>query len=207
MNMQQRMAIGTLIFLVAAGCGRSKPPPANLGGPAPPALVPAAPADGPEALTPAGPAFQGKSAKQWDELLDARDTKTCAEAAVALGNMGEAGYPYLAARLKAGSDQVRLQSLLAIGRGELVAHARQTMPLLMEMLDARNPSLRQAAASRLAWYGADSKQALQPLERVARADSDPEVRRVAAGAIAQINEFFDAQQRLADYERNKKRAP
>src|SRR5271155_1359190 len=99
----RRLTIVALVFLGAAGCARSKPPlPATQGwSPVQPAAVD--PAEGGEnpspAAVPAGPVYQGKSAKQWDEQLEARDNKLYSAAAVALGRMGEAGYPYLAARM------------------------------------------------------------------------------------------------------------
>jgi hypothetical protein len=201
------LTIGAVCLLVAAGCGRSKPPlPASQGwSPVQPAAV--EPADGGETpapvVAPVGPAFRGKNAKQWDQQMEARDAALYTEAAVALGRLGETGFPYLMARMQRGSDDVRMQSLLAMGKPELVGHARQTMPLLSEMLSARSPSLRQAAASRFAWYGDDSRQAIPALERLAKSDDNADVRRVAASAIAEINEYFDAKQRLADFNRKK----
>jgi HEAT repeat protein len=66
-----------------------------------------------------------------------------------------------------------------------------SMAKMIDMLNnERNPALRQAAACRLAWYGMDSQRAVQPLQRAATGDSDAEVRRVAAAAIVEIEEFL-----------------
>jgi hypothetical protein len=185
-----RIHLIALVVLVLVGCGRKGPPPAAAGGGGPvgPVLAPAE-TPGWEAPRGAGPIYQGRAAPQWGEQLQAPDPVRRAEAAMALGKLGQAGYPFLMANIKQGSDDARLVSLQAMAKQELVGNQRETMPLLVNMLGARTPALRQAAACRLAWYGLDSQQALQQLQRLADSDSDPEVRRVAAAAIAEIDEF------------------
>lgn len=187
----RRIVLGALIFVVVAGCGRKGPPPAaELGGQGQSQLVPVE-ASGPSGEAPGGQVYEGRSAPQWGQILETQgqNAATRTRASVALGKLGEAGYTYLAAGLKSSSDDVRLASLQAMGKPELVAHSRETMPELLGMLNSRNPGLRQAAAARLAWYGMDSQQALDSLRRVATRDEDPEVRRVAEAAIVEIDEY------------------
>jgi len=69
------------------------------------------------------------------------------------------------------------------------------MPILIGMLQSNASSdLRQAAAARLAWYGleANTPQVLESLRRAAQSDNDPEVRRVAFGALQDIERNIDA---------------
>jgi HEAT repeat protein len=183
-----RMILGALVIASAVGCSRKGPPPAAQGGAAPPQLVPAPVGPEWEAPQPGGAVYLGRSAPQWGEQLQAQDPLRRAEAAMALGKLGPAGYPYLIQRIKQGSDDVRLVTLQAMAKQELTTNQRETMPLLFDMLASRNPALRQAGACRLAWYGLESQRALQPLQRLADTDSDPEVRRVAAQAITDIQE-------------------
>jgi HEAT repeat protein len=185
------LILGALLIGVAAGCGRKGPPPVAEGGAGGPAAALTTEAEGPAWQPPqAAEVYQGRTLPQWgSQLTDTRDASSQAEAATALSRMGKAGYPYLVRGLKSTSDEVRLVSLQAIAKPDLVGD-RNSMPTLVDMLfNARNPALRQAAASRLAWFGTDSQRAIQALQRAADTDNDAEVRRVAASAIVEIEEF------------------
>lgn len=185
----RRLIMVALVVAAAAGCGRKGPPPApqGAGGPGAGALTPV---ENPGWEPPPGAVYQGRTAPQWgNQLVETRDASTRVQAATALSQMGKAGYPYLAKGLNSNSDEIRLVSLQAIGKPELVGD-KNSMSALIDMLNnSRDPALRQAAASRLAWFGMDSQRAVQPLQRAATTDSDAEVRRVAASALVEIEEF------------------
>jgi len=185
------MILGAVLIAVAAGCGRKGPPPAAEGVGVGPGAV-SSQVEPPPGWEPpqTGQVYQGRTPPQWgSQLVDARDPAIRAEAAIALSRMGKVGYPYLLQGVKTGSDEVRLTSLQAMAKPDLVGD-RNSMPMLIDLLfNSRDPALRQAAASRLAWYGMDAQRATQALQRAASSDSDAEVRRVAASAIVEIEEF------------------
>jgi hypothetical protein len=187
----RRIISVALVVVAMVGCSRKGPPPAveGGGGGTRQVLTPVE-TGGPGLESPQGLVYQGRTAPQWgNQLTETRDPATRAQAAAALSRMGKAGYPFLAQGVNSNSDEVRLLSLQAMGKPELTGD-KNSMSSLIDLLgNSRNPALRQAAACRLAWYGMDSQRALQPLQRAAKNDPDDEVRRVAAAAVGEIEEF------------------
>ena len=108
------------------------------------------------------------------------------EAARALGQMDEAGFPYLLKGMHSGSAEVRRASLEAVYKPVLVKHERETFELLIQFASDRDPALRQTAIMRLAWFEKRGRGALPALQYVALNDSDPAVRLAAAEAAFQI---------------------
>lgn len=66
-----------------------------------------------------------------------------------LGKMGEISYPLLFDGLQDGDPNVRLASLEAIYKREMVKHMADTLPRLVELLEDPSPAIRARAAVRL----------------------------------------------------------
>lgn len=188
----RRSIFVVLLMLVAAGCGRKTPPKIGGLGPAPADVAqPTASAADPQAVV-GGAMYEGRTAPQWGEVLEGRDNAARMKAGYALSNMGEKGYVELARGLKSTSDEARLASLQAVSRTQLLAHRRDSMTLLLDMIEDRNPMIRQGAAARLSWFEMDSEQALPVLQRHAAKDPDADVRRVCQDSVYAIQEYVKA---------------
>ena len=200
---EKLMRIGLLACVgavVLAGCARKAPPPAVVvPGPATmvrPTETPVGPDGG--AGAPA-PIYQGRSPAQWAERLDNRDQGVRRQASEALRTLGPAGYPHLAKGMRHPSAEVRLASLQSLPKRELVAHKDEMVHLLIRMLRDPNPSVREHAAIRLAWFDAGARQAVTPLRSLAESDDNASVRQAAANsalcihqaATGTINRFKD----------------
>ena len=153
-------------------------------------------ANAPSAGAPANPvttgwdpgvvAYQGRSAAQWSQKLNTRDVVSREQAVTALVAMKDEGLPHLIAGMNSHDWEVRLGCLQAMPKPMLVAQAAQTRPVLQKMLRDPNPLVRQQAAARITWFGAQAKAAMPELERMARADDNAEVRQTAADAVVDM---------------------
>lgn len=169
------------LLLPAGGCARKAPPVAsksNLNG-----LTPAVSAR-PAQTDPAFRRSEGRTAPEWGEqLLETRNHATRQQAALALADLGEQGYPHLAAGLRSNSDELRLASIQAMDKPTLLAHQNEMIPLFTRLLRDREPMLRRAAAARLCWFGTAAQGALRDLTEVATTDPMPDIREVARVSI------------------------
>jgi HEAT repeat protein len=153
--------------------------------------------DGPQPLTratddPAAGVYQGLTPKQWAEQLQTRDLKTQSEAIQALGALKEHGYPELKEGLQSESADVRVLTLQAIQLPVLMEHDKEVVPKLIDLLQTdRNPTVREQAAIRLAWFdnaaqrkqGHMIQQRFQALQRAAQADPNAAVRQAANNSM------------------------
>jgi len=131
-------------------------------------------------------AFQGRSAIQWSQRLNTRDVSSREQAATALAAMKDDGLPHLLAGMNSHDWEVRLSCLQAMPKPLLLAQAAQTRPLLIKMLRDPNPLVRQQAAARVTWFGAQARAAIPELERMARSDDNADVRQTAADAVVDM---------------------
>lgn len=155
-----------------------------------PAAPPALPGAGVTAEAPmtweqrgAAPA---RAAVQWSQRLNTRDVAAREQAVTALVALKDDGMPHLIAGMQSRDWEVRLGCLQAMPKPLLLAQAAQTRPLLMQMLRDPNPLVRQQAAARVTWFGAQARPAIPELERMARTDDSPEVRQTAADAVVDM---------------------
>lgn len=181
------------LVVLAFGCGRKAPPAAmGLGGEAGPQPLVVEVGSQDAALAPGTPVHEGRTAPQWMQQLEAAPTPVLRQqAGRALSGMGDTGQSQLLKGLAHGSDPVRLSCLQAISQPMLAKNANETLPLLLGMLQERNPDLRKAAAARLPWFPwkkLNPEIALAPLRAMSQRDPDPGVRRAAQESIIFINE-------------------
>jgi len=128
----------------------------------------------------------GLSAAQWSEKLNVRDLVAREQASVALAALKEDGFPHLVEGMRSQLWEVRLSCLQALSKPALVQQADQTLPILSQLLCDPNPLVRQQAAARVCWFGAQAKSALPALERLAIQDESLEVRQTAADAVVDM---------------------
>lgn len=173
-----------LLALLPLGCGRNVPPAAGLG------------SDGPVGLTPVAvglvdptiePIFEGHTPEQWAGRLSSNSPEVRAQARTALGRLDKQGYPFLVQGMKSNSSEMRLQCLQAIYKPVLVKNSNETLPLVMSMLQERDPQLRLNAVSRLPWFEKDAARAMPTLQYLAANDASPEVRQAAKESMMWIN--------------------
>jgi hypothetical protein len=141
--------------------------------------------DGPDVAMPPGePVYQGQTAAKWAPGLDHPDNGVRLQAGMALRNLGNAGYPHLAAAIRNGkSAETRLAALQAIYKTELVSHRAEMLPLLVRLLETDpNEAVREQAAIRLAWFDDQARGALAALQSAAMKDPNPQVRQAAANS-------------------------
>src|SRR5262245_8759011 len=79
----------------------------------------------------AASAAQVQIAERFGEKLHSTNATTVSEAAVALGAMGEPGYPHLVKGMQSPSDSVRLSAMKSMHIKELVRHEAETLPILV----------------------------------------------------------------------------
>jgi hypothetical protein len=191
----QRMLV--LAMVVALGCSKGSDSSArrypDRGGPADLAESAGAAPANPEPL--AEPVYQGQPLSHWVEQFNQpEDSTTRANAAQALGQLGEEGFPPLLRAMQGNSDEARVLALQAVTKEMLVEHQAETMPLLRRMLADNNATLRKQAAERLSWYGVKDLPALKEnvrlLRELAQNDPQPEVREVANGALRSITSAY-----------------
>ena len=101
--------------------------------------------------------------------------------------MDEAGFPHLLKGMHSGSSEVRRTCLHAVYKPILLKHEGEVFGLLVGYLKDKDPALRQAALTRLAWFEKRGGSALPSIRRVALSDPDPNVRFAADTALYQIS--------------------
>ncbi len=173
-----------LMSLVLTGCARRPAPPAMNAA----LLAPTGEAQSADfAPPPAGPTYQGKTVDDWSRQLDSPALLARHQAASALGQLDEAGFPHLLKGMHSASAEVRRTCLQAVYKGTLVKHERETFNLLVGFLKDRDPSLREAALTRLAWFEKRGGPAVAQIRRLALTEDDPKVRFAAESALYQIS--------------------
>lgn len=197
-----------LVLVLVVGCSRTAPPIARPG-----ANVKSMAAVGTQAdvaryapWTPTDPrnpqtrTVQGKTADDWAPQLKAREPAVRQQAADALRQLGEPGYPHLIKGMKSSDPEVAIQAMQAIPPPVLVQQQAETVPALIFILQRDpNAALREQAAMRLAWFdrapgankvqaGFQAKQRLDALAYAAQNDASPGVRTAAAGSLACIQQ-------------------
>lgn len=194
--MMRKVVVLSCCLLLLVGCSR-KAPPVKMSAVAKALPRTSGPADS-DGYSPwdsnfrgnaGSPAAQAQSAERFSEKLQSANATTASEAAVALGAMGEQGYPHLVKGMQSPSDNVRLTAMKSMHIKELVKHEAETLPILVAMLGDPNPALRCSAVGRLPWYGKPAGKYLQIVQAMANADPDGNVR--AAAAVA-VNGLYEA---------------
>lgn len=89
----------------------------------------------------------------WQKMLYSEDAAERSNAARALRNMGQAGYPLLVEGIRSPKPEVQEISLQAMYGTEIINNKDEIFPLLLKLLDNDNLRVRRAAASRLEEYG------------------------------------------------------
>jgi hypothetical protein len=190
-------------MLLAIGCGRKSPPVAVKNKSALPAaaaaesLLQAAP---PEQNGGMAQVLQTKSAPELgQQLLETKNDVTRQQTALALADMGEKGYPHLAAGMRSNSTEQRLVSIQVIDKPTLLAHRDEMIPMLEKMLYDREPMIRRSAAGRLCWFGKEAQRSLRYLMEMANnANELPDIRQVALVSIDLITHANDVPNRGVD---------
>jgi len=182
--------LGCLAAL-SLGCSRRAAPVATVRGPAssagPGNVVPAT--TQPWAWDPSAVSPNSKPVAEWgQQLLEARDPAARARAAVALGQLGDQGYPSLLKGMQSDSEVTRRVSLQSLPRQEMVKHEREMLPVLAILLRDADPEIRRAAVSRISWFGKASHPYVTSLQHLARNDPEGNVRAAADTALIAIQE-------------------
>lgn len=191
-----RNGLWLLVFLtlgcgLSAGCSRRAAPVATVRGPGgaagPVTITPAT--TQPWAYDPSWAAPHARPVAEWgQQLLEARDPAARTRAAVALGQLGEKGYPPLLKGLQSDSDVTRRVSLQSLPRPEMVKHERELLPVLAILLRDQDPEIRRAAVSRISWFGKAAQPYVTSLQHLARNDPEGNVRAAADTALLAIQE-------------------
>jgi len=195
-----------LVFVLVVGCSRQSP--IALPGAGVKATTAGAPADHVRYAPwvpgnpsdPQGQRVQGRTAADWAPQLKAREAATRQQAANALRELGEPGYPHLIKGMQSHDPEVAIQAMQAIPHPVLVQHQAETVPQLIFMLQRDpNATIREQAAMRLAWFdrtttasklqpGFQVKQRHDALAYAAQHDASPGVRTAAASSLACIQQ-------------------
>jgi HEAT repeat protein len=180
-------ASAAVLLILSAGCAKQKPPVAPNGhGSVRSAKGPAA-ANAHAAAAP-DETQRPRTAAQWADALNSYDANARQKAGVALRDLGKEGFPYLLKGMQSDSWEVRLTSLRAVPKDQVVAHRVETMPVLSNLLNDPNPPIRQYAAIRLGWLGAGARGAVPMLSGLLQSDSSAEFKTDVTEAIVAIHE-------------------
>jgi HEAT repeats len=159
-NQRILSALAVLISVLAMGCGRAKPP-APAANALPVAnLQPAAASELPDSAT-----GQAQTPAQWGTLLLTADPTARESASRALRDLGKDGFPYLLQGMQSRSWEVRLVSLRAVPKEQVMANRSRALPVLADLAADSNPQIAQYATIRLGWLGASAQSALPVLKR------------------------------------------
>jgi len=193
--MTRKLVLLGWCLLVLAGCSRKSPLPGAAGpgsGGQASAHVPQPaewPAWNPHASgQPVHPGLLKTAPQLGDQLLKGRDPTTVSKAAVALGEMGDKGYPYLYKGLTSNDESVRIVSLQSMPSTELVKNQREMMALMVRFLGDPNPDVRKAAVGRLTYFGKAAAQFTPMVRAMSVNDPDGSVRAAAATAALGLHE-------------------
>ncbi len=184
--MNHRPWIFLCLLLLLGGCGRKSPPVAvktkstGASAAASTAVAPMTPE-----MEAAAKTLQNRSAPELgQQLLDTKNPALRQQAAVALADMGEKGYPHLFAAMKSNNDEQRLAAIQVIDKPTLMAHRNDMIPMLEKMLGDREPMIRRSAAARLCWFGSDAQRSLGLLTGMANDPNElPDIQQVAKVSI------------------------
>jgi hypothetical protein len=149
---------GSVVCLVAAGCGSSVGKPTKkVRVPQPGTAVPATYTSAPDALplaTHSSADYQLRPFGQWSEQQAAAD---------ALGRIGPPAVPQLVEALHSPDAEVRLQAAQVLAR--MGSDARDSVPHLVDLLDDPDERIRKTAARTLGRIGPDAGAAVPALMR------------------------------------------
>lgn len=180
-------ACAALSLLMLTGCAKHKPPVAG-NGHGSVRSVPTQPAANANAVAVPESTPRSRTAAQWAEILNGRDPNAREKAGVALRDMGKEGFPHLLKGMQSGSWEVRLTSLRAAPKGQVVAHRGETAPVLTSLLADPNLPIRQYAAIRLGWLGGSAQSAVPILSDLLQKDGNGDIQEDLVEAIVAIHD-------------------
>ena len=184
------LVVGLLLGVVLVGCAKKAPPVV----PKAAVLQVSAPVVKEEEPTEA-PETQ-RTPAEWAQKLQDQDADVRLDAARALGELGEKGYAHLLQGLRHASPEVRSAALEGLTPGLVRQHQKEMVPLLLKLLEDKEPAIRKQACAKLTWpdqllldnqiqAGAMAKERLAALKKLAGEDKDATVRTAAlAGALS-----------------------
>jgi len=142
---------------------------------------------------PAASAGQAHTASQWGDMLTGSDPQAREAAGRALRDLGNQGFPYLLRGMQSPSWEVRLVSLRAVPKADVVANQGRTLPVLAALAGDTNPQIAQYAVIRLGWLGANAQSAVPALKRKLAENEQPSpVKDDIVQAIIDIHETVPA---------------
>ena len=104
------------------------------------------------------------------------------QAASAIARLGAAGAPAASALVShLSTEPRRLRAIDALGR--IGPEARVAVPVLLGLLEDRDPIVRSYSVTALSLIGPNQTSIVDAIHRVAREDADPEIRKVARQAL------------------------
>jgi HEAT repeat protein len=139
-----------------------------------------------DAMIPGYDLSQPRSAPQWGQLLNTGDAKSREAASNALRDLGKVGFPHLLQGMQSRSWEVRLASLRAAPKAEMVANRSQTYPVLTRLAEDDNPEIAQYAIIRLGWLGGSARSTLPLLKK--RLADHPEAQNDTLQAIIEMHD-------------------
>jgi len=125
--------------------------------------------------------YQGRTLAEWRDDLRSVEPMTREHAVDALARFGDPAVPILTEAIADPDFNVRTLAMFSLGR--MGAQAKSALPKLVEKLSDRDQVIRLYAAGAMRMMGPAAAQAASDVARVAVADSSPEVRNMAAGAL------------------------
>jgi HEAT repeat protein len=177
------LLIALLSSFLLLGCGRAKPPAPVDNAQTGAGLQPVQASFDP----PASALGQAHTPTEWGQLLTAADPAARELAGRALRDLGKEGYPYLLQGMQSRSWEVRLVSLRAAPKEQVVANRNRTLPVLTDLAADSNPEIAQYAVIRLGWLGASAQSALPMLKRKLD-DDNPQLQEHVLQSIIDIHD-------------------
>jgi hypothetical protein len=186
-----------LAGFLTSGCGKKAPPVAsNSGGK--PAAIPVAIAP-PELGSPGPQADPKQLAREWGEKLRDEDPAVRAEAVHALAELEEEGFGYLFNALQTDKTALRLAVLESISPTLVYSHQKETVPVLIKMLQDKDANVRKRVCISLTWpdkilgdsevqAGTMAPERLSALRMASFRDSDADVKKVAGKCVQNIQQ-------------------